>query len=191
MQATLGEEQGCAILEEAFRRRGFDCARNVPFDEAGVSCELDGWDAAHRVGFEYLVRSEGDHDDLTPQELDKLAARMERDELAVLVVDAQADAEVLRFAADRFLDEVLRRRGGATSVVAKAARPAQSTGKGGAATSPAKKAPAKKAPAKKAPAKKAAVKKTTTVKKAAVKKTAAKKKAGAAKKAVNKSGARR
>lgn len=109
----LSEDQGCRVLEEAFQRRGYPVVRNALFDEAGVQFEMDGWNADARVGFEYLTRSEGDHDDLTQAELAVLIPRIEAGELFVLVVDESqvAEPEDLRFAAERFLDEVERRRG--------------------------------------------------------------------------------
>lgn len=110
----LGEDEGCDVLFEAFTRRGYAIARGVAFAEGGVTFEVDGWDAAARVGFEYLTRTSGDHDDLTPDELAELGARIDRGELYVFVIDeaSVADADELRWAAERFLDEVARRRGG-------------------------------------------------------------------------------
>ncbi len=110
------EAQGCALLYDVFTRRGFTIATNVGFAEGegdlAVAFEIDGWDAAERVGYEFLSRSEGDHDDLTPAELDRLGARMARDELHIFVVDETDfdSAHALEIYADAFLDEVMRRK---------------------------------------------------------------------------------
>ena len=92
-----------------FEARGYRIARNVEFTERGVACNLDGWDAAARVGFEYMQSGAGDYKDLTAAELEELGARMDNNELFVLIVDESGDERLLRFAAARFLDEVERR----------------------------------------------------------------------------------
>ena len=109
----LSEQEGCDVLARVFVERGFAIARNVLFDEDGVSFHIDGWDAQQRVGFEYLTEEAGDHEDLSPDESGKLAVRMERGELFVLLVDEawNDDAGTLATAAHAFLDEVARRRG--------------------------------------------------------------------------------
>ncbi|HEY4222378.1 MAG TPA: hypothetical protein VGO62_13580 [Myxococcota bacterium] len=111
----LTEIEGTDVLARAFAARGYSIARDVPFDEAGVTCTLDGWDAGARVGFEYLTRDAGDHEDLTADELGRLWARMERGELYVFLVDERdvESAAELESAAGQFLDEVKKRRGGA------------------------------------------------------------------------------
>ncbi len=96
-------------------RRGYAIARDVPFAEDGVTFAIDGWDPVARVGFEFLSRAEGDHDDLTADERERLIARIEAGALYLLILDEDHvdDADDLRFAADHFLDEVERRRGAA------------------------------------------------------------------------------
>jgi hypothetical protein len=109
----LSEQEGCDVLARVFTDRGYTIARNVLFDEDGVSFHIDGWDAQKRVGFEYLTDEAHDHDDLAPDEVGKLALRMERGELFVLLVDEawNDDVESMVAAANAFLDEVARRRG--------------------------------------------------------------------------------
>lgn len=113
----LAEDEGCEVLREVFTRRGYTVAREVAFAEGDLRFTIDGWDAAARVGYEYLTRASGDHDDLTPAELAALGERIERGELYVFVIDeaSVADADALRWAAERFLDEVARRRGGGSA----------------------------------------------------------------------------
>ena len=110
---ALSETEGCDVLARVFSERGYAIARDVAFDERGVTCTLDGWDGAARVGFEYMTHAAGDHDDLTSDELGRLAARMERGELYVFIVDERdvAGAGELEGAASMFLDEVSKRRG--------------------------------------------------------------------------------
>lgn len=112
----LGEAEGCDILHAVFRARGHHTRANVAFAEDGVDFDADGWDPETRVGFEYMSSGAGDHDDLSPDELVRLAARMDRGELFFFIIDESEipDAETLRWAAEHFLDEVARRRGGAT-----------------------------------------------------------------------------
>jgi hypothetical protein len=109
---VVREDEGCEVLGAVFRERGYACARAVEFAEGGVVFNADGWDPVARVGFEYLTSGAGDRKDLTSAELEELAARMERGELFVLLIDeSEVDgAETLRWAAHRFLDEVERRR---------------------------------------------------------------------------------
>ncbi len=113
MVAVLREEEGCAALKRVFERRGFRIASNARLDLEGLSFTADGWDAAARVGFEYLTHEAGDHLDLTPEERAALVAMMRRGELFVLLIDAHSEdtAADLEWAAERFLDEVGRRRG--------------------------------------------------------------------------------
>ena len=97
----LGELEGCDILHAVFRARGYRTRADVRFAEDGVEFDADGWDPDARVGFEYLSSEAGDHDDLSPDELTRLAARMDRGELFFFIIDESEvpDAETLRSAA--------------------------------------------------------------------------------------------
>ena len=111
----LSEAAGCAILADVFRRRGYAIADNVDFHEGDVAFNIDGWDAAARVGFEYRSSQADDKDDLEDAELITLARRMELGELYIFIIDddgVESEAELREFAG-RFLDEVERRRGSA------------------------------------------------------------------------------
>lgn len=109
---TLSEADGCAILKRVFEARGFSIAEAFAFREGDVSFTADGWDPTARVGYEYMTREEGDHEDLTPRELERLAEWMESGRLFFFIVDETdiADAKELEGAAHAFLDEVERRR---------------------------------------------------------------------------------
>ncbi len=126
----LSEPEGCRILTEVFASRGFSLQANVPFDEGGVAFNVDGWDAAARVGFEYRTHEAGDHLDLSDEEIGRLGLRMERGELYLLIVDDERipDAATLALHAGRFLDEVATRPAAAT----KANKKKASTSKDGA-----------------------------------------------------------
>lgn len=115
LPAMLGEAEGCEILHAVFRGRGYRTRADVEFAEDDVAFNADGWDPDARVGFEYLSSEAGDRKDLSPDEMARLAARMDRGELFFFIIDEAEvpDAATLRWAAERFLDEVARRRGGA------------------------------------------------------------------------------
>ena len=105
------------ILAKAFSERGYAIERDVELQLPGVAFTADGWDPQARVGFEYLTHAAGDHLDLSMDEIEALAALMERGEVYVLLVDEHDvdTADDLAWAAARFLDEVDRRREGARS----------------------------------------------------------------------------
>lgn len=113
----LSESEGCAVLRRVFSSRGYAIAEHAPFAEAGVACSLDGWDAAARVGYEYLTHQDADHLDFPPAVIAELEARMEAGELYVFLIDqvGEISADDLATAAGAFLDEVARRRGGQAS----------------------------------------------------------------------------
>ena len=83
----LTEREGCAVLAEVFAARGYSLTRDVRFDERGLRFDIDAWDAAARVGFEFRTHEAGDHIDLTDAELATLAARIEAGDLYVFVID--------------------------------------------------------------------------------------------------------
>ena len=109
----MTEAEGCAVLREAFTKAGFAITERFAFHEGGVALELDGWDEARRVGYEYITDEAGDRSEFTPANVTALEARMERGELYVLLVDEHdaEDAGELRAAAQAFLG-ALRERGG-------------------------------------------------------------------------------
>jgi len=83
----LREAEGCEILHAVFRARGYQTRADVAFAEEGVEFDADGWDPEARVGFEYTSSESGDHDDLSPDQLVRLAARMDRGELFFFIID--------------------------------------------------------------------------------------------------------
>jgi hypothetical protein len=109
---AVDEAKGAEILRERFTRAGCTVLANVPFDILGKRVHLDGWDAAKKVGFEYITGEAGDRDELTPDVVAELEAMMDRGEVFVFLFDEReaVTAEALALAADRFL-EALRARG--------------------------------------------------------------------------------
>jgi hypothetical protein len=107
MTETLSETAACGLLARLFRARGYRIARNVMFREYGVSFHVDGWDAAKRVGFEFLTSEDDDHDDLTLGEYQTLMAAQKRGELALFVIDEVEPLSVADLTAtvNAFLDE--------------------------------------------------------------------------------------
>jgi len=109
----LREDQGCQILAGVFTARGYPVKRDVPFAEGNVSFEIDGFNAKHRVGFEFRTDEAGDKEDLNDDELLELAHRMEAGELFIFVIDdvsVDSEADLAQYA-HGFLDEVERRCG--------------------------------------------------------------------------------
>jgi hypothetical protein len=108
----LTEARGCQILAEVFADRGHPIARDVAFDDAGVSFVIDGWCAETRVGFEYRTHAAGDKVDLDDEELLRLGEAMEQGLFFIFVIDEDdvGSADDLRLYANAFLDEVERRR---------------------------------------------------------------------------------
>lgn len=158
----MTEKEACALLKARFEKAGFAISENVAFDEDGIAFEVDGFDAAKRVGYEYITDEAGDSWDVDSDVIAKLDERRGAGELMILVVgEADApDAAALGRAADLFLGQL-------AEMEPKAAKKKAAPAKSG--TKPAAKsvAPTKKA----APPKKAtAAKKSLPSKKSAAKK---------------------
>lgn len=144
----MEERAACAQLKQRFEAVGFHIKENQPFDEDGVRFDIDGFDAAHRVGYEYVTSEAGDGWDVDDDVIAALHERRKRGELYVLVVD-EADAPdqaALDDAIDDFFEE-LRDGGAMPQAAAQPAPPAQPK-------PPAKPPPTPKAAAKKKPARK-------------------------------------
>ncbi|MBI5495743.1 MAG: hypothetical protein HY904_12030 [Deltaproteobacteria bacterium] len=109
----LTEQQGCAVLKRVFQSRGFQVQENVPFKEDDVSFQADGWDPQSRVGYEYMTHQADDFDDLDPREIGRLGEWADAGRLYFFVIDDTniETVEDLEWAANRFLDEVVRRKG--------------------------------------------------------------------------------
>lgn len=108
----MTEAEGAALLKQLFEAAGYTIVERFTFDEEGVFAELDGWDAAARVGYEYITSEAGDRIEFTPAAIEQLEARMKNDELHVLLVD-EHDVDggaALAFAAEAFLRQLADRK---------------------------------------------------------------------------------
>jgi hypothetical protein len=108
----MDERAGRDVLRRCFGDAGLTIQEDVPLETAHGRVHLDGYDAARTVGYEYITTEAGDRDELRPEVIAELEARMERGEIFVLLVDEHdVDApEELAFAATHFL-HALRARG--------------------------------------------------------------------------------
>jgi hypothetical protein len=106
--AAVEERSACAQLKRRFEAAGFHIKENQRFDEDGVWFEIDGFDAARRVGYEYLTKEAGDGWDVDGNVIAYLAERHDRGELHVLVVDETdaPDAASLDRAIDAFFGDL-------------------------------------------------------------------------------------
>lgn len=104
----LSEAEGRAILREAFTAAGFDIVEDFDFDEDGVRVNLDGWDAARRVGYEYFTKEAHDREDFSLDEIGMLHRRQRNHKLHLLLIDGEGnpDAEVVQYLAEKFLREL-------------------------------------------------------------------------------------
>ena len=111
----MTEAEGTALLLARFTAAGYVIARDFPFQEGDIHVDLDGWDAKARVGYEYITVEAGDDLQFDEATLARFEARMEKGELAVLLVDEHeaVTAEALEMAAQGFLEMVAHERGGA------------------------------------------------------------------------------
>ena len=103
----MNEREGTELLHRLFAARGLEIQRDVPFDELGVSVNLDGYDPARRIGYELITTEAGDRESFTPEVVERLEQRMAKGELYLLLVDeADSSEEALTHAAAGFLDRL-------------------------------------------------------------------------------------
>lgn len=108
----MTEADGCALLLSRFTEAGYSIAEGFAFHEGDITVDLDGWDAAARVGYEYITREAGDDRQFDAATLERFEARMTRGDLFVLLVD-EAEAvtrDELDAAARGFLAAVAEQR---------------------------------------------------------------------------------
>ena len=106
------EAEGTALLLTRFTEAGFAIASDYHFHEGDIDVDLDGWDAAARVGYEYITREAGDDRQFDAATLALFEARMVKGELYVMLIDEHdaVTADALDAAARGFLAEVKERR---------------------------------------------------------------------------------
>ena len=66
----LSETDGRIVLKEAFESKGYHIEENYLLRLNGHDIELDGYDAAAKVGYEYLTSEDGLESDALQQLLD-------------------------------------------------------------------------------------------------------------------------
>jgi len=105
------EAEGRAVLRRCFEARGLHIEEDVDLQAEGVAIVLDGYDRARRLGYEFVTSEAGDREEVTPEVVAALEARMAAGSLAVFLVDEEdIDSEAdLEAAALRFLDEIGKR----------------------------------------------------------------------------------
>ncbi len=109
----IDEEHGRRILRRAFVDAGFQIEEDFPFPIAGTVIQLDGYDPARRVGYEYVTTSAGDRDQIDGRVVEELD-RLNEDLLAhILMVDEQyiSTSEELIFACNAYLVALDARNG--------------------------------------------------------------------------------
>jgi hypothetical protein len=106
----MDERKAAGFLKQRFEAAGFTIAENVALDEEGISFEVDGFDAARRVGYEYVSRESGDGWDVDEDVIAALAERRAAGDLSILVVDEHdaPDEVSLGRAVDAFLADVAK-----------------------------------------------------------------------------------
>lgn len=98
----MEERAACALLKARFEAAGYRIAENVSFDGAGVQFEIDGYDAARQVGYEYVSEEAGDSWDVGDEVVDALASSTAY--RVLIVTEAEApDAVSLETKATAFL----------------------------------------------------------------------------------------
>lgn len=107
----MDEREGREVLARCFAEAGLSIQADVPIDTAQGRVVLDGYDPDRRIGYEFITAEAGDRDEVRPEVIAELEARMTRGELFVLLVDELdvGGADDLALAARRFLDAVRKR----------------------------------------------------------------------------------
>jgi len=107
----LTEAEGRAVLKAAFVTAGYNIVEDFDFEEDGVKVNLDGWDAARRVGYEYLTKEARDREDFSIEEIGMLHRRQRDHKLHLLLIDGEGnpDRELMEYLADKFLRELRMR----------------------------------------------------------------------------------
>jgi hypothetical protein len=145
----MNERRACEHLKQRFEQAGFRIADNVDYAAHGLRFDLDGFDAAAGVGYEYITAEAGDGWDVDEAVIAKLADLQQRGELHVLVVDEDdaPDAASLDRAVDQFLAD-LKDRGVTPDGGKKPATKTETKAKAGAKPPPTPKAARKPKPKK-------------------------------------------
>ncbi len=133
----MEERKASERLKQRFEQAGFRIAESVDFKEHGLHFDLDGFDAAAKVGYEYVTDEAGDGWDVDEAVVGKLTDLGKSGQLSILVIDEDEapDEASLDRLADEFLADLKERGIGPAG-----AKPAEAASPGGAAPPPLPKA---------------------------------------------------
>lgn len=101
----MEERKACAHLRQRFEAAGFRITENVDYAEHGLRFDLDGFDAAAKVGYEYVTDEAGDGWDVDEAVIAKLSELRKEGGLHILVIDEDEAPELSDL--DRLADEFL------------------------------------------------------------------------------------
>jgi len=101
----MTEREGRRVLRKRFEAAGVQIAEDHRLEVAGHVIDLDGYDAAKKIGYEYITTEAGDREQITPEIVAALESQMEEGAFYLLLIDERdiADKSVLEGAADGFL----------------------------------------------------------------------------------------
>jgi hypothetical protein len=107
----IDEKQGRAVLKGAFEKAGYTIEEDFPFRVASSVINLDGYDPARRVGYEYITTAAGDRGDLNDNVLEELNQLNEEGLVQILLVDEHyiSSEDDLRIACEEYLGHVRER----------------------------------------------------------------------------------
>ena len=107
----MEERKATERLKQRFEQAGFRIAEGVDFKEHGLRFDLDGFDAAAKVGYEYVTDEAGDGWDVDDAVVATLTDLRKSGALSILVIDEDAapDEASLDRLADEFLADLVAR----------------------------------------------------------------------------------
>ena len=110
--AGVNEREGSERLRDLFNEAGCSIVMNVPYELEAGPVTLDGWDAARKIGFEFITGEAHDRAEFSASIIAEIETRMGRGELYLFLLDEAVAPrpEALDRAARRFL-EMLKSRG--------------------------------------------------------------------------------
>jgi hypothetical protein len=126
----MEERKATERLKQRFEQAGFRIAEGVDFKEHGLRFDLDGFDAAAKVGYEYVTDEAGDGWDVDDAVVATLTDLRKSGALSILVIDEDEapDEASLDRLADEFLADLKARGVGPAGAAAPAPAPAAASG---------------------------------------------------------------
>lgn len=104
----IDEIMGRGVLKSTFEEVGYVIEEDFPFQVAGQVIHLDGYDPAHRVGYEYVTTASGDRGNLSDAVLSELERLNQKRLVQILLIDELhiSSAEELQSACRDYLQEL-------------------------------------------------------------------------------------